>query len=94
MPFTLQIQSVADGDQEVSISLNSINYRFTIPSSGLPTFSLYTHLKHEYPTPIDPIVGHVGLAPSLPPALSKNTQSTTPESKSKNPFLDNTTAPP
>ncbi|MBW0591750.1 hypothetical protein O181_131465 [Austropuccinia psidii MF-1] len=94
MPFTLEIQPIADGDQEFTISLDSINYSFTIPSRGLPTFNLYTRSKHEDPTPINPLVGHVFLAPSLPPALSTNTQPTTPESEGNNPFLDSHTTPP
>ncbi|MBW0589241.1 hypothetical protein O181_128956 [Austropuccinia psidii MF-1] len=69
MPFTLEIQPIADGDQEVTISLDSIDYSFTIPSCSLPTFNLYTHPEHGDPTAINPLVGHVGLAPSSPPAL-------------------------
>ncbi|MBW0562662.1 hypothetical protein O181_102377 [Austropuccinia psidii MF-1] len=89
-----KIQPIADSDQEVTISLDSINYSFTIPSRGLPTFNLYTRSEHEDPTPINPLVGHVGLAPNLPPALSTNTQPTTPELNSNSPFLDNITTPP
>ncbi|MBW0585358.1 hypothetical protein O181_125073 [Austropuccinia psidii MF-1] len=94
MPFILEIQPIADGDQEVTISLDSINYSFTIPSCGLPTINLYTRSEHEDPTPINPLVGHVGLTPSLPPALLTNTQPTTPEPEGNNPFLDNITTPP
>ncbi|MBW0588709.1 hypothetical protein O181_128424 [Austropuccinia psidii MF-1] len=94
MPFTLEIQPIADSDQEVTISLDLITYSFAIPSRGLPTFNLYTRSKHEDPTPINPIVGHFGLAPTSPPALSTNTQPTIPESDSNNPFLDNITIPP
>ncbi|MBW0591250.1 hypothetical protein O181_130965 [Austropuccinia psidii MF-1] len=93
MPFSLEIQPIADGDQEVTILLDSINYSFTISSRGLPTFNLYTRSEHEDPTPINPLVGHVGLAPSSPPALSTNTQPTTPELEGINPFLDNNTTP-
>ncbi|MBW0578314.1 hypothetical protein O181_118029 [Austropuccinia psidii MF-1] len=93
MPFTLEIQPIAYGDQEVTILLDSINYSFTIPSCRIPTFNPYTHSEHEDPTPINPIVGHVGLAPSSPPAFSTNTQPTTPESDSNNCFLDNITTP-
>ncbi|MBW0531287.1 hypothetical protein O181_071002 [Austropuccinia psidii MF-1] len=93
MPFKLVIKPISDDDQEVTISLDSINYSFTISSCELPTFNLYTFSEHEDPTSINPVVGHVGLAPSFPPALSTNTQPTTPESDSNNPFLDNITTP-